>query len=188
MVTPHAGLRRRCESVRYFLTIGMLIGTLASCGYTLVGVPPNTPGNRLPLTILPFTNQTRELDLERLTTAALRHAIVQSQIFSFAADDTSARRLQGAIRRFRSIPLALDAQDNVVQYRIEADMHIRLIEAVTQRPILEQELSTAAVYLVSSRATTDKVREDVAAREAALARLTQQFADKCLALLAIALL
>jgi len=187
MVTPHAGRRRRRENVRYFLTIGMLIGTLASCGYTLVGVPPNTPGNRLPLTILPFTNQTREPDLERLTTAALRHAIVQSQIFSFAADDTSARRLQGAIRRFRSIPLALDAQDNVVQYRIEADMHIRLIEAVTQRPILEQELSTSAVYLVS-RATTDKVREDVAAREAALARLTQQFADKCLALLAIALL
>src|SRR5713101_2940773 len=132
MVTPHAGLRCRCESVRYFLTIGMLIGTLASCGYTLVGVPPNTPGHRLPLTILPFTNQTREPDLERLTTAALRHAIVQSQIFSFAADDTSARRLHGAIRRFRSIPLALDAQDNVVQYRIEADMHIRLIEAVTQ--------------------------------------------------------
>ena len=185
MVTPHAGLRRIRKSVRYLLTLGMLVGTLASCGYTLVGAPPNTPGNRLPLTILPFTNQTREPDLERLTTAALRHAIVQSQMF--AADDTSARRLQGAIRRFRSFPLSLDAQDNVVQYRIEADMHIRLMEAATQRPILEQELSTSAVYLVS-RATTDKVREDVAAREAALARLAQQFADKCLALLAMALL
>ena len=187
MVTPHAGLRCMRKRVRSLLILGMLVGTLVSCGYTLVGAPPNTPGNRLPLAILPFTNQTREPDLERLTTAALRHAIVQSQMFSFAADDTSARRLQGAIRRFRSFPLSLDAQDNVVQYRIEADMHIRLIEAATQRPILEQELSTSAVYLVS-RATTDKVREDVAAREAALARLAQQFADKCLALLAMALL
>ena len=53
--------------------------------------------------------------------------------------------------------------------------------------LTEGGYTTAAVYLVS-RATTDKVREDVAAREAALARLTQQFADKCLALLAIALL
>jgi hypothetical protein len=43
------------------------------------------------------------------------------------------------------------------------------------------------VYLVS-RSTTDRVREDVAAREAALTRLAQQFADKCLALLAITLL
>ena len=187
MVTPHTDSRRMCKSVRNLLTIGMLVGTLSSCGYTLVGVPPDAPSHRLPLTILPFTNQTREPDLERLTTAALRQAIVQSQFFSFAADATSGRRLQGAIRRFRSFPLSLDAQDNVVQYRIEADMHIRLIEAATQRPILEQELSTSAVYLVS-RATTDKVREDVVAREAALTRLAQQFADKCLALLAMALL
>lgn len=187
MVPSHSGLRRMRKSISDLLTLGVLVGTLASCGYTLVGAPPDTPGKRLSLTILPFTNQTREPDLERLTTAALRHAMVQSQIFSFAADDTSARRLQGAIRRFRSFPLALDAQDNVVQYRLEADMSIRLLEAATQRPILEQELATSAVYLVS-RATTDKVREDVAAREAALARLAQQFADKCLALLAMALL
>jgi hypothetical protein len=187
MVTPHAGIRCMCKGMRYLLALGMLVRALAGCGYTLVGVSPDVPSNRLPLTILPFTNQTREPDLERLTTAALRQAIVQSQFFSFAAEETSARRLQGAIRRFRSFPLALDAQDNVVQYRIEIDMHIRLLEAATQRPILEQELSTSAVYLVS-RATTDKVREDVVAREAALTRLAQQFADKCLALLAIALL
>ena len=187
MITPHTGRRRMHQRVCYLLTIGMFVGTLASCGYTLVGAPPNTPGNRLLLAIRSFTNQTREPDLERLTTAALRHAIVQSQVFTFAPDETSTHRLQGAIRRFRSFPLALDAQDNVVQYRIEADMSIRLIETVTQHPLLDQELSTSAVYLVS-RATTDKVREDVAAREAALARLAQQFADKCLALLAIALL
>jgi hypothetical protein len=169
------------------LTLGMLVGSLVGCGYTLVGAPSGTPGSRLPLNILPFTNQTREPDLERLTTAALRHAIVQSQMFVFTADEASVTRLQGAIRRFSSYPLALDAQDNVVQYRIDTAIYIRLIEASTQRPLLEQEISSSAVYLVS-RSTTDKVREDVAAREAALARLTQQFADKCLALLAITLL
>ena len=187
MVTLQAGCRHTNQRVRYLLTIGMCVGTIASCGYTLVGAPANTPGHRLPLAIRPFTNQTREPDLERLTTAALRHAIVQSQVFAFAPDETSTHRLQGAIRRFRSFPLALDAQDNVVQYRIEADMYIRLIETATQQPLLEQELSTSTVYLVS-RATMDKVREDVVAREAALARLAQLFADKCLALLAIALL
>ena len=187
MVPSYNGLRCIRRRVRCLLALGMLGGTLASCGYTLVGAPPDTPGHRLPLAIVPFTNQTREPDLERLTTAALRHALVQSQMFIFTADGTAATRLQGAIRRFSSYPLALDAQDNVVQYRIDAAISIRLIEAATQRPLLEQELSSSAVYLVS-RSTTDRVREDVAAREAALARLAQQFADKCLALLAITLL
>ena len=162
-----------CGRMRALLTLGMLLGSLGGCGYTVVGAPSGTPGGRLPLHILPFTNHTREPDLERLTTAVLRRAIVQSQMFVFTADEASATRLQGAIRRFSSYPLALDAQDNVVQYRIDAAIYIRLTEAVTHRPLLEQELASSAVYLVS-RSTTDKVREDVAAREAALARLAQQ--------------
>ena len=181
------GFGRMRQGMRALLTLGVLLGSLVGCGYTLVGAPSDASGKRLPLNILPFTNQTHEPDLERLTTAALRHAIVQSQMFVFTADETSATRLQGAIRRFSSYPLALDAQDNVVQYRIDAAVYVRLIEAATQRPLLEQEISSSAVYLVS-RSTPDRVREDVAAREAALARLAQQFADKCLALLAITLL
>jgi len=181
------GFGRMRQGISALLILGMLVGALVGCGYTLVGAPSGTQSKRLPLNILPFTNQTREPDLERLTTAALRHAIVQSQMFVFTADGASVTRLQGAIRRFSSYPLALDAQDTVVQYRIDVAIYIRLIEASTQQPLLEQELSSSAVYLVS-RSTTDKVREDVAAREAALARLAQQFADKCLALLAITLL
>jgi len=181
------GFGRMRQDMCVLLILGILIGSLVGCGYTLVGAPSDAPSKRLRLNILSFTNQTREPDLERLTTAALRHTIVQSQMFVFTADETSATHLQGAIRRFSSYPLALDAQDIVVQYRIDAAIYIRLLEAATQRPLLEQEISSSAVYLVS-RSTTDKVREDVAAREAALARLAQQFADKCLALLAITLL
>ena len=187
MATSYDGRRCMRQRVRCLLALGMLVGMLASCGYTLVGVPPDTPGHRLPLAIVPFINQTREPDLERLTTAALRQTILQSQMFSSASDGTSARRLQGAIRRFRSSPLSFDQNDNVLQYRIEADFHIRLVEASTQRPTLEQDISAWADYLVSM-AMTDRLREDVVARQAALARLVQQFADKCLALLAMALL
>jgi len=181
------GFGRMRQGIRALLIFGMLVGSLVGCGYTLVGAPSGTPGKRLPLNILPFTNQTREPDLERITTAALRRTIVQSQMFVFAADGASVTRLQGTIRRFISYPLALNSQDIVVEYRIDAAIYIRLIEASTQQPLLEQEISSSAVYLVS-RSSTDKVREDVAAREAALARLAQQFADKCLALLAITLL
>jgi len=165
----------------------MLVGALASCGYTLVGTSPDTSGKRFSLTLLPVTNHTREADLERLTTVALRHAIVQSQHFSSVEAGASAPRLHGAIRRFRSYPLSFDRNDNVLQYRIEADFRLRLTDAATQRPLLEQDISAAAEYLVA-RAATDRVREDVVAREAAIARLAQHFADQCLALLTIVLL
>ena len=187
MRPSHDSLRCRRKGMRCLLALGMLVGMLASCGYTLVGAPPDTPGHRLPLAIAPFTNQTREPDLERLTTAVLRQTILQSPFFSSVSDGASVRRLQGAIRRFRSSPLSFDQNDNVLQYRIEADFHIRLVDVSTQRPTLEQDITAWAEYLVSI-ATTDRVREDVVARQAALARLAQQFADKCLALLAMALL
>jgi hypothetical protein len=187
MMTSWDGFRGLRQGIRVLLMCGMLSGMLVGCGYTLIGAPAGTPGERLPLHIVPFVNQTREPDLERLTTAALRHAIVQSPMFVFTSADASVTRLQGAIRRFSSYPLALDAQDNAVQYRIDAAIYIRLSEAETQRPLLEQEIASSAVYLVS-RSTTDRVRQDVVAREAALARLAQQFADKCLALLAVTLL
>jgi len=125
--------------------------------------------------------------LERLTTAALRQTIVQSQFFPSVSDGALGHRLQGTIRRFRSYPLAFDHNDNVLQYRLEADFHIRLVAVSTQRPTFEQDITAWAEYLVAT-ATTDRVREDVVARQAALVRLAQQFADKCLVLLAIALL
>src|SRR5215471_21381929 len=112
MVTSDDGPRCICQRIRSLLVLGILVGTLSSCGYTLVGAPPDTPGHRLPLAIVPFTNQTREPDLERLTTAALRQTILQSQFFSSAADGAAARSLQGAIRRFRSYPLSFDQNDN----------------------------------------------------------------------------
>src|SRR5262245_41271069 len=121
------GFGRMHQGMSALLALGILIGSLLGCGYTLVGTPSDTPSKRLPLNILPFTNQTREPDLERLTTAALRHAVVHSHMFVFTADIASVTRLQGAIRRFSSYPLALNSQDTVVQYRIDAAFYIRLI-------------------------------------------------------------
>jgi len=179
----HAPLYLCCT----LIALGLLVG-LTSCGYTVVGTSPAQPsGPRTPLQIIPFVNRSREPDLDRLTTAALRHAMVQSPLFVATGDDPAAHQLHGTIQRFRSSPISLDATDTVVQYRIEADLHIRLTEPGTRRVLLEQEFSSAAVYLVS-RSTTDRVREDVAAREAAVTRLAQQFTEQCLALLATALL
>jgi len=72
-----------------------------------------------------------------------------------------------------------------VQYRIESATHIRLVQRDATAPALEQEISAWAEYLVSP---SGSVRENVAARTAAIHRLAEQFADKCAALIDVALL
>jgi hypothetical protein len=162
----------------------MLIESLAGCGYTLVGATPGASGQRIMLTVLPFTNQTREPGLEGSMTTALRQAIIQSHAFVLVPK-SSAQRIQGTVRRFRSFPVSFDEHDNVLQYRLEADVLIGLVEGETPVPIWEQEISAWAEYLVSS---TGEMRQNVVAKQVAIVRLAQQFADRCTTLLAMTLL
>lgn len=140
--------------------------------------------SQMTLAVTPFTNQTREPDIERLVTTALRRRILQSTSFVLLPETAGQRRLAGTVRRFRSVPISFDANDNVLEYRLEVDIVIRLFAEESRQPLLEQELSAAAEYLVS-RVGTGDVREDVVAKEVALTQLAQQFADQCTTLLTV---
>jgi hypothetical protein len=111
--------------------------------------------------------------------------MTQSLSLSLAPDNVAPRRLQSTVRQFRVLAISFDARDNVVQYRIEAETRIRLIEQASSVPVIEQEIFAWAEYLVSN---TGIVRQNVVAREAAIFRLAQQFAEKCAALLEVTLL
>jgi len=167
-----------------FLACSMLIESLAGCGYTLVGTTSGASAQRIMLTVLPFTNQTREPGLDGSMTTALRQAIIQSRAFALVPE-ASERRIQGTVRRFRSFPLSFDEHDNVLQYRLEADVLVRLVEGTSPVPAWEQEISAWAEYLVSS---TAEMRQNVVAKQVAIVRLAQQFADRCTTLLAMTLL
>ena len=181
MLLPAVLPSRACRGVGIFLVLGMLIEGLVGCSYTLVGTLP--AGQHIPLTILPFTNQTREPGLEDHMTAALRSAIIQSRVFALTSA-SSLRRIQGTVRRFRFFPLSFDGHDNVLQYRLEADVLVRLVEGTSQSPAWEQEILAWAEYLVSG----SEIRQNVVAKEAAIFRLAQQFADQCTTLLVMILL
>ncbi|MGQ4806835.1 hypothetical protein NKDENANG_00170 [Candidatus Entotheonellaceae bacterium PAL068K] len=191
---PHASImgytsilqyRRHGLFLGFFVLFGGLLTSLFGCGYTLVGAASSTSSWRLTLAVEPLINQTREPELESHMTAALRRALLQSQAFDLAAMGTAPRRLQGTVRRFYTLPVSFDANDNVLQYRLEATAVIRVLKEVSQETTLEQNISAWADYLVSDTGT---VRETVVAKEAAILRLAQQFADKCTALLQVALL
>ena len=168
-----------------FVLLGGLMISLVGCGYTLVGASSNPAAGRMTLAVEPFINRTRQPDLESYITEALRQALIQSLVFDLTAVATAPRHLQGMVRRFQELPVSFDAQDNALQYRIEATIGIRLVEEVSQETTLEREFSVWAEYLVSE---TGSVRQNVAAKEAAFLRLAQQFADQCTALLRLTLL
>jgi hypothetical protein len=173
------------EYLWLLLVLSLMIGSVPGCGYTLVGSTAITSKGRVPLAVTPFLNHTREPGLESYMTTALRQAIMRSQAFVLVAATTASQRLEGTIRRFRVYPLAFDENDNALQYRLEADVLVRLIDSNAPGPMLEQEVSAWAEYLVSN---TGVVRENVVAKEAALFRLAQRFADSLTALLIVRLL
>jgi hypothetical protein len=183
-------LRPRCLWLLVCLGLSTLVMSLSGCGYTLVGAAPGAGSRRLALTVAPFTNQTREPGVDSQVTAALRQAVLQSAVFSLASADVTVPRLHGVVRRFRSSAVSYDRNDAALQYRLEADILIRLNNDASAVPVLEREITTWAEYLISR---TDEVgegtvREHVVAREAALYQLAQRFADMCTALLMVALL
>ncbi|GIX48679.1 MAG: hypothetical protein KatS3mg131_2890 [Candidatus Tectimicrobiota bacterium] len=160
--------------------VGLAVG---GCGYRMVG----HGGAAAPavLAVAPFANRTREPGLETYMTAALRQALVRHPPFRLAAEEAAAWRVTGVVRRFRAVPVSFTAADTVLQYRLEAVVAVRLAEPSAAVPLLEQELSVWTVWLVSS---TGDVRANTVAKEAALWRLAQQFAERCVALLVAALL
>jgi Lipopolysaccharide-assembly len=165
--------------------LGVLLAGLTSCGYTLLGTPATGMSTRIALAVPPVRNQSREPGLESSMTAALRRAIVQSSALSLVPESNAPRHLQSVVRQFRVLPTSFDMGDNVVQYRIEAEARVRLIDRASDLPVLEQDISVSAEYLIS---TVGIVRQNVVAREAAIFRLAQRFAEKCTALLEVTLL
>jgi hypothetical protein len=133
----------------------------------------------------PVLNEVREPGLEHRMTAALRRAVVQHPRLQLASDLLASHHLQGTVKRFQVFAVSFDERDNVVQYRMESAIRIRLVERDVEAPALEQEISAWVEYLISP---SGSMRENTVARTAAIYRLAEQFADKCTALIDVALL
>lgn len=177
--------RRNWKSYLWIVMLALYLSGLFGCGYTLVGAPPSGSATRIAIVVPPVLNQVREPGLEHRMTAALRRAVVQHPRLYLASDVLASHHLQGTVKHFQVFAVSFDESDNVVQYRIESVTRIRLVQRDAEAPALEQEISAWTEYLISP---SGSVRENVAARTAAIHRLAEQFADKCTALIDVALL
>lgn len=167
------------------VALGVVFSLLTGCGYTLVGASPATAAGPLRIAVPAVANLTREPDLERRMTAALRRAVVQAPTLALASEQQASHTLQGVASQFRAFATSLDAGDNVVQFRVESRTRIRLLGRQSDQPIIDQDIEAWTEYLVSP---SGSVRENAVARAAALTRVARQFAEKCRALVEITLM
>ena len=174
---------RRWHSSVVLAVIGLMVW---GCGYTLVGSPAGRLDERAAaVAVEPFINETREPQIEHYATAALRQALMQGRGFLLASTAAAPTRVQGRVRSFRATALSYGPNDNVLEYRLEADIGVVVLGGAETQPLLQHDIPARAEYLVSR---TGDVREAAVARQAALALLARQFADRCAAWLTIALL
>lgn len=137
------------------------------------------------MAVVPFTNETLEPVVEHFMTAALREALLQKKAFVLRSAANAAMQVRGSVRDFRTAALSYDPNDNVLAYRLQADVHVVVLNGQETHPGLRQDIEAQAEYLVSR---SGDVRETAVARDAALNLLARQFADRCSAWLTLALL
>ena len=174
---------RRCLQVLLLVAVGLCVW---GCGYTLVGSQSSPLHARTAaVAVVPFTNETREPVVEHFMTAALRQALLQRKGFVLKSAANADMQVRGNVQDFHTTALSYDPGDNVLIYRLQADVQVVVLDGQETQPLLRQDIRAQAEYLVSR---TGDVRETAVAREAALSLLARQFADRCSAWLTIALL
>ena len=182
---PCRPVQPRCRGYRRALLVAAICLSVWGCGYTLLGSQSSSLQSRsVTVAVVPFTNETLEPVVEHFMTAALREALLQKKAFVLRSAANAAMQVRGSVRDFRTTALSYDPNDNVLAYRLQADVHVVLNGQETQ-PVLRQDIETQAEYLVSR---SGDVRETAVARDAALNLLARQFADRCSAWLTLALL
>lgn len=171
---------------RGLLVLAVLGLTVWGCGYALVGAPSGRLDERpVAVAVEPFTNETREPEVEHAATAALRQALMQGHGFVLTSTAAAPTRLQGRVRRFRATALAYGPNDNALAYRLEADIRVLVLSGDAAQPLLQQDIPARAEYLVPR---SGDARAAAVARAVAVARLARQFAERCAAWLTVALL
>ncbi len=100
------------------------------CGYQLVGRGGAVPGDVRSVHIGVFENRTREIDLDEQLVLALEREFYRRGVVAVKEGEGEGEAVvRGAIRRFRSKPVAFDANDEALQYEVELT-----IDAILERP------------------------------------------------------
>lgn len=145
----------------------------AGCGYHLVGTgASNLPGHLKTISIPTFVNKTKEPEIERELTRAVRQTFIRDGRLKVVSAGASAHSiLKGEIRDYYLKPISYDASDLVNEYRVLIDIEITFEDLVKKQIILQQNLRADEAYKVtgtiSGRETQLRTTRKTAAEEMA---------------------
>lgn len=145
-----------------------------SCGYALVGKTrnPAIPENIRTIAIPIFSNKTAEPEIERELTRAVRKEFITDGRFELAGEKSADAILSVEIVTYLLEPLAFDARDNVIQYRVRFVTEVRLIEAPSKRILLREKLAADTTYNVPRRIANRELE-----RVEAIKRASRQYSQ-----------
>jgi hypothetical protein len=151
---------------------------LAGCGYRLSGQPGAIPDSLRQIAVPMFKNATPVPGLERLFTAAVRQRLQRDGRVRLGPDAGQIARLQGEIIGYQLQVLATNSADRALEYRIQTELRLTLLDRRQERVLLQQPLVVTTEYVVSERLVPTDI-----ARERALQAAAQDAADRVVSLI-----
>lgn len=122
--------------MRKIVSLLLLLSLLSGCSYALkLSLPENIKKIAIPT----FTNKTMKYGIEtKLTDAVIRQFLVDGRLEVVDKDKADAV-LEGVISHYLLQPLAYDANNVVIQYRLKMDVDVKLVDLKENKVLWVQE-------------------------------------------------
>jgi outer membrane lipopolysaccharide assembly protein LptE/RlpB len=105
--------------IRRLVLLALLLGSLAGCGYRLVGTSSTLPEHVKVIALLPFENLTQRPGIEQRVTEAVASALSRRGKYSVATDRAAADAvLEGAVSSYRSNPVEFDPEGRYTRVEV----------------------------------------------------------------------
>ena len=151
---------------------------LGGCGYTLEGTRrPASLGNARSIAVPIIANHTREPDLGRTLTSAVRERFLLDGRLRLADPAEADLLLEASVREYRLDPIGFSAADQVRRYRILIRTRILLRDTQRGRTILDQEIDSESEFDISAA-----IGGSETARTSATGTASTRFAEDLLSL------
>jgi outer membrane lipopolysaccharide assembly protein LptE/RlpB len=170
-----AGLRAKppCQGL-----LVLLVVVLAGCGYQLSGQAGTIPVNLQRISVPMFTNATTVPGIEQLVTSAVRTQLQRDGRVRLGTDANSATQLRGQVRRYEILVLTTNPDDFVLEYRVEAEVHVTVEDLQQRQTVLDRTLAVTTEYVVSPQIVSSTI-----ARDRALLALAREAGERVVSLL-----
>ena len=142
----HTGHSKRI-SFRQLAFIIVILALISGCGYTNKSlISRNINSIYIPI----FENDTFRRGLEFDLTSALKDEIMSNTKLRILQKDSADTILTGRIMKVTEGMLSSNVEDNIVESRVTISVHIKLVDRITGRTLIEENnLKQAAEFVVN---------------------------------------